>query len=401
MQKKVVLFESYPFFSGAQRVSLNFCKVLKENNLHVTLLLADDPQHIHRDMFGPFVDNVIVMKTNEKLTRYGNFNQWFNPVNFISTFFTGLLPFYKECYQIFKNNKFDYLYFCDPRGAVMMFFPSLFFKGVKICYLQGKNKLGAKLAKMLYLTVTDHLLCPSTDVLESLPNSSKKMVLHYGVDISQYGEINPLPVKDEIEKLLDNQDVKRLKMLFAGLIRPHKGVHHLINSMIKLKNTVSAHEMPVLFILGNPKNEIETKFMQHLKEVCDNEGVSKYIYWLGWKDNVLEWMKNCDYFIFPTIDKEECNFEGFDSVIESSEGSPVVLIESSLCGLYTIASKVTGVNETITNNHNGVMYNPNEKAGLFDKMLMVVKEKPQFIDFPTRELFSPKTFANKIMTLFK
>ncbi|HEX8023204.1 glycosyltransferase [Mucilaginibacter sp.] len=398
-RKKVLVFESYPFFSGAQRVSANFCKVLKDNNIHVTLLLADDSKNILSEKFGPVVDEIILLNTSSKLTQYGNAERWFKPANFFGSVIMGLIPFYLQCIKVFRKNKFDSFYFCDPRGAVMMA-PSMFFKGKKICYLQGKNKLSERLAKMIYLSYTDYLLCPSTDVLESLPDSPKKMVLNYGIDFSQYKDIDPLPVRNEIEQMLrQEENGDRTKLLYAGLIRPQKGVHHLVTAIKDLKDNISETEMPVLFILGNPKNEAEDGFKKYLETFIEKNELTKYIYWLGWKDNVLEWMKNADYFIFPTIDKEECNFEGFDKVIESSEGSPVVLIESSLSGLYTLASKVTGVNETITNGRNGLMYDPNLPNDLSDNLIKIMKNKPRFIDFPNSERFSPKTFASKIMSI--
>lgn len=399
-KKKVLVFEAYPVFSGSQRVSLNFCKVLHSNGYHVTLLLADDSKGLLRQNFEPFVHDIVLIKTHSKLTRYGSSDRWFKASTFLGTFFTALLPFYVSCMKIFAKGKFDYFYYCDLRGSVMMLVPTMFFKGKTICYLQGKNTLGPKFARNIYLRFVDNLLCPSTDVLESLPPSPKKSVLNYGIDFSQYIDINPTHVKAEIEKLLPVDMHNRTKLLCAGLVRPEKGAHHLIYAFKDIKATLPESEIPVLFLLGEPRSDAEKAFKAKLVEFSVANGLERYIYWLGWKNNVLEWMKNVDYFIFPTIDKEENNFEGFDKVIQSSEGSPVVLIESSLSGLFSLSSKVTGVNETITDNHNGIMYDPNIKGELSKKLIGVLKEKPKFVDFPSRERFSLATFSNKILNLF-
>ena len=63
-KKRILIFESYPFFSGAQRVSLNFCKVLKANGMHLTLLLADDSNGVHTEKFDSVVDEIIILNTN-------------------------------------------------------------------------------------------------------------------------------------------------------------------------------------------------------------------------------------------------------------------------------------------------------------------------------------------------
>lgn len=398
--KKILVFEAYPVFSGSQRVSLNICKILKANGFHITLLLADDSKSILRNKFGPFVDEIIFLKTNSKLTRYGSSDRWFKPLTFVNSFFTALLPFYISCIKVFRHNHFDCFYYCDLRGSVMMLFPTLFFKGKKICYLQGKNTLKPGLAKLIYLKFTNYLLCPSNDVLISLPPSPKKIVLNYGIDFSQYDNIDPARVETEIKEFLPANLQSRIRFLYAGLIRPEKGAHRLIEALNEIKNEIAEEDFPVLFLLGEPKTHAEIEFASKLVEYCKNNGLTGYVFWLGWKDNVLEWMKNVNYFIFPTIDKEENDFEGFDKVIQSSEGSPVVLLESSFCGLFSLASKVTGVKEIITDNQNGLMYNPNLKNELSNCIKKLLVEKPQFVDFPNRELFSKSTFSNKILELF-
>lgn len=398
---KVLVFESYPFFSGAQKITRNFCEVLKRNDFHITLLLADDPEGILQNRFDGFVDEIIVLKRRKALTLYGNADRWFNMNVIIKTFFFGLLPFYTECFKKFRKGNYAYYYFCDPRGAVLMSIPTSFFKGEKICYLQSKNKLSPLLARLIFFTFNDHILCPSVDVFNSLPASSKKKVLYYGVDFCQYETIDKNNVVAEINAVLNNENLNRKKLLYAGLIKPHKGVHHLIYAFKYLKDNLKEKEMPVLFLLGSPKNDPERRFLNELKHFSKINDIDKYIYWMGWKNNVLEWMSCSDYFIFCTIDMEKCYFDGFDEVIESSEGSPVVLIESSLCGLFALASEVTGVNETIIDYHNGIKYNPNTPNAFNEALKEIILTAPSFIDFPSKDKFSIEKFESGVLNIVK
>ena len=400
-QRKVLVFEAYPFFSGAQRVSLNLCKILKQNNFHITLLLADDSKNEISKNFGPFVDEIIKLEADEKLLSYGNFGQWFKLGVILKTFFTGLLPFYWSCIKIFNQGKFDFFYFCDPRGAVMLKIPLLFFRGKKIMYLQSKNRVNPFLSKLIFLSSTDYIVSPSIDVMNSLPPSSKKMVINYGIDSSQYSNINTTKVLKEIYELIPDDLKDRKKILYAGLIKPQKGVHHIIYSLEKLKNKIPESKMPIVFILGEPKSELEIKFKLSLKSFIKEHNLSRYIIWVGWKDNVLEWMRVCDYFVFPTIDKEDCTFDGYEKVIQSTEGSPLVLIESSLCQLFAIASDVTGVKETIVDYQNGLVYDPSDPNGLVNCFLTVINREPTFAGFPTQSKFSLDTFSTKFLSLFK
>ncbi len=398
-QQKILVFEAYPVFSGAQRVSLNFCKALKAENKHITLLLADDAKNSISDNFRDYVDEIKILKTHRSLLKYGNSDNWFNPLNFVKSFIVGLLPFYFQCISFLKKGKFDVLYFCDPRGAVMILIPSIFFSMKKIMYLQSKNKLNPTLSKYLFLTFTDFVVCPSNDVLKSLPDSDRKRVINYGIDFSQYKNISKEKVALEIQQLILPEDSDRPKLLFAGLIKPQKGVHHLIYALKELSEKISSDKMPIVFIVGVTKTEAEDNYKSELIAYSKKYNIDKYIYWMGWRDDVLSWMKNSNYFIFPTINRETCTFPGFDKVIESTEGSPVVLIESSLCETFTIAARVTGVTDTITEGVNGLTYNPDNLNELPLLLERLITEKPKFQGFPNREYFSPKTFSEKFLAL--
>ncbi|WP_170299138.1 glycosyltransferase [Larkinella terrae] len=399
-KKKVLFFEAYPFFSGAQRVSLNLCKVLKQKNYHITLLLADDSKNEISKNFSPYVDEIIILKTNNRLLSYGNFGQWFKLSVIIETLFTGLFPFYKSCINIFAKGKFDYFYFCDPRGAVMLKIPLLFFRGKKIMYLQSKNRMNPILSKLLFFFFIDHVVSPSIDVQNSLPSSSKKLVINYGIDFSQYDKVDGNVVKEELQILLPENHKNRTKFLYAGLIKPQKGLHHLIFAFNHLKNTLEETNLPIIIILGKPSNNAEINFKNELVEFADKHGLSQYIYWMDWRSNVLEWMKNVDYFIFPTIDKEKSTFSGYDGTIESTEGSPVVLIESSVSGLFSVASRVTGVTETISEEVNGITYDPNKSESLYEALKYITIQKPKFLGFPDKEKFSLESFSSKFLELF-
>ncbi|WP_421827545.1 glycosyltransferase [Larkinella sp.] len=399
-QKKVLFFEAYPFFSGAQRVSLNLCKILKRNNYHITLLLADDSKNEISKNFSPYVDEIIKLKTSERLLSYGNFGQWFRLSVIFETLFTGLFPFYWSCIKIFTKGKFDFFYFCDPRGAVMLKIPLLFFRGKKIMYLQSKNRVSPFLSKLLFFSFIDHVISPSIDVQNSLPDSRKKSVINYGIDFSQYESVDSGNVKIELQNLLGESYQNRTKLLYAGLIKPQKGLHHLIYALNCLKSSIPEADLPIIIILGNPSNDAEVNFKNELLEFSVKHNLNQYIHWMGWQSNVLEWMKNVDYFIFPTIDKEMSTFSGYDGVIESTEGSPVVLIESSVCGLFSIASRVTGVTETIIEKVNGITYDPNKSDSLYEALKYISIEKPKFLGFPNKQKFTLESFSNKFLELF-
>lgn len=404
IKQKVLVFEAYPFFSGSQRITLNLCKVLKDKGFFITLLLVDDRFNNHRTNFKDFVDEIEYIKTNPILLKYGDEDSWFSKKTFFKAVFLGLLPFYIRSLNKILFKKYDFLYCCDPRGAMLMFFLALFFKGKSILHFHGKNRLPGFLSR-LFLFSFDKTICVSNDVKKSLPISNKKEVIHNGIDFSQYedGFTSDMDIKKTIYNLQIIHENKRLiKYLYAGLIRPHKGVHHLINDFVKLIKTVSTNEkVPILFLCGEAKTKEEKEFKKTLMRYCVDKKVEKYIFWLGWRSDVLLWMKNVNFFVFPTIRGEKNSFEGFGSYIESTEGLPTVLIESSICNLFAIASQVTGVNEIITQGKNGILFDYKDSASLYCALVSCFENEFKFKEFYSRQLFSLQTFQDKILILFK
>jgi glycosyltransferase involved in cell wall biosynthesis len=392
---KIAVFEAYPFFSGSQRITLNVCKILKEQGHHITLFFADDQFGLIRENFEKHVDLIQRIKTPSILKKYGNEDSWFNRKTFIKSIFLGLLPFYFRSFQLINRGGFDFLYCCDPRGATMMLFSAIFFRKKTVLHFHGKNRLSAFVAN-LYLQVFDKTICVSQDVYHSLPVSNKKVVILNGIDFSQYENINSVAIKDFISGSFDDF-VSPLTFFYAGAIRPHKGLHHIVRAFSVILNELkSENKSALLFISGMAKSPEEINFKHKLAEEISRFQIQDYVIWLGWNNNVLGWMKSCDYFLFGSINKEINSFAGFGENIESSEGLPTVLIESSLCHLFSIASDTTGVKEIIRHLDNGIIYD-GTKEGLQIAMREAVKDKLKFTKFSNKQEFSLESFKQNLL----
>ena len=396
---KILVFEAYPFFSGSQRITLNVCKILKAQGHQVTLLLADDQYGSLQKNFEEHVFKIQHIATYKGLQKYGDEDSWFTRKLFFKSVFFGLLPFYIKSLKIINFKDYDYLYCCDPRGATMMLASAFFFRKKTILHFHGKNRLPNWLSKT-FLTVFSKVICVSQDVSDSLPSSIRKNVIYNGIDFSQYGELDFSAVRLEAEELSGITTAQMKVFLYAGLLRPHKGVHHLIYAFERLLKSNPLSTTPVLFLCGSAKTEPEEKFRDFLINYCKEKGLQKNIFWLGWKNNVLSWMRYSDFFVFSTIDQETNCFEGFGKEIVSSEGLPTVLIESSLCGLFNIAANATGVKEIISNDQNGICYSNQETDGLYQSLLFALENQMNYKSFPNSQNFSLKTFDNKITSLF-
>jgi glycosyltransferase involved in cell wall biosynthesis len=395
-KQNVLVFEAYPFFSGSQRITLNLCKILKNRGFVVTLLLADDQFGKQKIHFEDYVNDIKYIKTNDVLLKYGDEDSWFSKKTFFKSFFLGLIPFYFKSFKLINSKKYDFLYCCDPRGAVLMFIAALFFKKKSILHYHGKNRLPLVLSKIL-MKVFDEVLCVSQDVANSLPVSKNKIVIYNGLDIDQYTNLKYPEIKDEIS--LKKSNIKDKTFLYVGAIRPHKGLHHIINSFNEvIKDLTKINKSALLFISGEEKSHEEVLFKRTLVDFIEKEGLSQNIIWLGWNNNVIGWMKNCDYLLFASVNREKNNYSGFGEYIASSEGLPTVLVESSMCKLYSISSSVTGVKEVISKN-NGYIYDF-RKDGLTKAILEVLKNDFKFKDFPNSDYFKIDTFEKRMLKMF-
>jgi glycosyltransferase involved in cell wall biosynthesis len=397
---QIIVFEAYPFFSGSQRITLNVCKILKAQGHQVTLLLADDQYGSLQKNFEEHVFKIQHISTYKGLKNYGDEDSWFSKKLFLKSVVLGLLPFYIKSIWLINTKKYDYLYCCDPRGATMMLASALLFKKTSLLHFHGKNRLPNWLSKT-FLSVFSKIICVSLDVLGSLPLSYKKTVVYNGIDFSQYGAVDFSAVVQEAETLSGMATDKMKVFLYAGLLRPHKGVHHLIYAFERLLQSNQSTIRPVLFLCGEAKTPAEVKFRDSLMEYCKEKGIEKNIFWLGWKNNVLAWMRYANYFVFPTIDQETNHFEGFGKEIASSEGLPTVLIESSLCHLFNIAAKATGVQEIISSNQNGICYANQDTDGLYQSLVFALENELYYKNFPNANSFSLSSFENKITSLFR
>lgn len=398
-QKRFLVFESYPYFSGSQRISFNFCKILHQQGYHITLLLADDSFGTLKKNFGPYVHEIKYVHTPARLKNYGNSESWFSSGNFFKSFFLGLLPFYIKCFLVLLKGKYDFYYYCDPRGATMLLPVIFLFRGKKIWHFHGRNKLPDPISKF-FIQWADSIVCVSNDVAVSLPATVKKTTIYNGIDFKQYENISLEAAETDLQAELGNNYANSTKLLYGGLIRPHKGIHHLINAFSAILESSSDKNMH-LFLLGEPKTEWEQRYLEEMKLRCINLGIDKNVHWMGWKSNLLAWMKCCDFFVFPSIDQEENKFEGFGETIVTTEGLPTVLIEASLSGIFSIASSVTGVKEIITEGHNGSIYNPNEEGALLETLHKAILGKREFKDFPNYSNFLLSTFENRMLDLLK
>lgn len=180
--------------------------------------------------------------------------------------------------------------------------------------------------------------------LKEVPNS---------VDVNRFCPIS----KDEkmiLRKYLGLKDDKTI-ILCVGAIIKRKGIDLLIKSFAKYNNKYSN---AILILVGPTNNNKENlRFYNKMKNLANDLNVEKYIIFTGIKDNVDEYMKVSDLFVF----------------LSRNEGFGTVLVEAMSTSLPVISLNIPGITEYIIENGiNGIILyreNPNEVALSIEKVL--------------------------------
>ena len=142
-------------------------------------------------------------------------------------------------------------------------------------------------------------------------------------------------------------------ILYAGVLTPQKGVHHLIEAFAAI-----ATEFPEarLTLVGRAQDEIYTA---ELKRQVVGAGLSDRVCFAAPlpQANLALWMKNAAVLVLPSI----------------SEGLGRVIIEAMAAATPVIASDVGGIPEIVKDGDNGFLVPPGDERGLAEKLRWILK----------------------------
>jgi glycosyltransferase involved in cell wall biosynthesis len=161
----------------------------------------------------------------------------------------------------------------------------------------------------------------------------------------------------------------KVKLLFIGRISKFKGLHILIDAVIKINK-----DLVELSIFGNTD---EIDYERDLKNVTKNHN---NIFWNGLlkKENVLEIMGHHDIL---------CLCSTF------SEMSPLVIQEAFAMGLPVIASNVYGNAEQIIHDKNGLLFRFNDASDLKYQIERCIHEST-LLDQMSKNIMPPRSFED-------
>jgi glycosyltransferase involved in cell wall biosynthesis len=132
-------------------------------------------------------------------------------------------------------------------------------------------------------------------------------------------------------------------------LEPEKGVSVLLRAFRELL-TVIPHSQ--LIVVGDGS---QRRTLEWLSRQLD---IERKVQWVGFQQNIPQWMKTFDCFVLPSTGRESFG---------------IVLLEAMASGCPVVASNIGGIPEIITNNHTGILVEPGDVELLMRAILFLYR----------------------------
>jgi glycosyltransferase involved in cell wall biosynthesis len=188
----------------------------------------------------------------------------------------------------------------------------------------------------------------NADVLRAVSHSTNEQLARWspGKPIAQF------PTWTDIEVFLEasnNRDEATTQnILYAGMLIPRKGIHHLVNAFAAI-----AGDFPLgrLIIVGRAENKA---YASELKTQIKEQGLEGHVQLVPEVSQIklAAWMQQACVFVLPTY----------------SEGLPRVIFEAMAAGIPVIATAVSGIPEVLEDGFVGFLIPPGDETALADRL---------------------------------
>lgn len=164
-------------------------------------------------------------------------------------------------------------------------------------------------------------------------------VVHNGIDLAPYAQYH-------------RQAFHWTRKFIIGMIArldAEKGIAYLLRAFHDLLPLLP-HARLIIVGDGPERRELEW--------LARRLGVAEKVQWVGFQENVSEWVKSFDCFVLPSVGRESFG---------------IVLLEALASGCPVIASNLGGIPEVIENGRTGILVEPGDAGFLMSALLYVYR----------------------------
>lgn len=221
---------------------------------------------------------------------------------------------------------------------------------------KGHGRIVGRLHKW-FLRHADGYIATSSalqdELYQSGLSSQKCYLIPNGVDTDIF---HPLAPKDKkaLRSSLGIRD--EVVVLFVGVIDRRKGIDILIPAFNRvIKRGINAK---LLLVGPQSREDNGAVFYNSMKRLVSDLGMDDKIVFCSYTANVSSYYQAADIFVLPSL----------------SEGLANVILEAMACALPVIGTRISGTEDLIKPNDEGLLVTPGDEVSLAEAMTSVLKE---------------------------
>lgn len=175
-----------------------------------------------------------------------------------------------------------------------------------------------------------------------------------GIDTEYFNpELINIEQKEQLKADL-NISEKDFVFVFVGRLVSDKGINELVSAFSRFDD-----QHIKLILVGPLEDKLDPLLQKTLIEINSNRNIIA----TGWQSDVRPYFAISDALVFPSY----------------REGFPNVVMQAGAMGLPSIVTDISGCNEIIINNVNGIIIPPKDENKLYEAMLSFLNN-PQEVD---------------------
>ena len=221
------------------------------------------------------------------------------------------------------------------------------------------------------------------DAVRVISSSTAERARHYAPDLPQarFMTFSDTDVFRQTERRIAVAEAEDI--VFAGVLIPRKGLHHLLNAFAALD-----HPRAQLRLVGGAEN---AAYAESLRRQATELGINKRIHFAGavTQRELAEYFGSARVMILPSL----------------SEGLGRVVVEAMLLGTPVIGSRVGGIPDLIRDGENGYLVEAGDEAALTAALRQIFTGDVTQMGASARAFaeafFSPGEYAEGYRKLFE
>ena len=258
----------------------------------------------------------------------------------------------KNIKSIIDSNKVDYLFCHSHNGTIMLYTLRLRYR-MRIPFICTCHGVNPRPSLFQYLFTCSMILIWRSEIVKKIicvENFTPKTLIKFGVPQQKvttvYNGINPYLRAAKIDLSVYCNKATPI-IITASRLTKIKGVDYLLEALKVIKERkLDFH----YFCIGNGEEE------ENLKRQCESLGLSDKVTFMGYQNNVADWLETCDVFVLPSL-------EEFHSI---------AILEAMRARKAIVATNIGGNPESLRANIDALMVPSKDSKSLSEALIKML-----------------------------